>query len=96
MVSGDARPRIVVQGKPQVFGISGNTAGTRGLSKNLTAFGPGGKAKAHDHKDDETALYGISGKIAVYYGHDLEHDCLDGRVDGKVVLQWAALMRAKA
>ena len=33
------------QGIPQFFGISGGSAGARGLSMNLTAFGPGGCAK---------------------------------------------------
>ncbi len=79
----DAEPKVVilrpeatraaVQGMPQFFGINGQTAGARGLSMNLTAFPPGGKSKAHYHRDFETAIYGISGKIALYHGHALEH-----------------------
>lgn len=65
--------RVAVQGMPQFFGISGQTAGARGISMNLTAFPPGGKAKAHYHRDFETAIYGLSGKIALYHGHNLEH-----------------------
>jgi uncharacterized RmlC-like cupin family protein len=61
-----------VQGMPQFFGISGATAGARGLSMNLTAFGPGGKAKAHYHRDFETAIYGLSGRIALFHGPALE------------------------
>ena len=68
--------KVAVQGMPQFFGISGATAGAKGLSMNLTAFGPGGRAKAHYHKDYETAIYGMTGKIALYYGHQLENDCL--------------------
>jgi uncharacterized RmlC-like cupin family protein len=60
------------QGMPQFFGISGHSAGARGLSMNLTAFPPGGKSKAHFHRDFETAIYGISGQIALYHGHQLE------------------------
>ena len=68
--------RTAVQGMPQFFGISGHTTGAKGLSMNLTAFPPGGKAKAHYHRDFETAIYGISGKIALYHGHALEHRSL--------------------
>lgn len=65
-----------VQGMPQFFGISGQTAGAKGLSMNLTAFPPGGKSKAHFHRDFETAIYGISGQIALYHGPNLEHRSL--------------------
>ena len=64
------------QGMPQFFGISGASAGSTGLSMNLTAFGPGGSAKAHYHRDFETAIYGVTGKIALFYGHDLEEAIL--------------------
>ena len=73
------RPEITsaaVQGMPQFFGISGQTAGAKGLSMNLTAFPPGGKSKAHFHRDYETAIYGISGQIALYHGHALEQRSL--------------------
>ena len=69
--TGEAR-----QGMPQFFGISGNSAKATGISMNLTAFGPGGSAKAHYHKDFETAIYGISGRIALFYGNALENECL--------------------
>lgn len=64
--------QIARQGMPQFFGISKATAGARAISMNLTAFGPGGRAKAHYHRDFETAIYGISGQIALYYGKKLE------------------------
>ena len=64
------------QGMPQFFGISGATAGAKALSMNLTAFGPGGAAKAHFHRDFETAIYGVTGRIALFYGKDLEHEVL--------------------
>jgi uncharacterized RmlC-like cupin family protein len=65
--------QIARQGMPQFFGISGASTGARNISMNVTAFGPGGKAKAHYHKDYETAIYGVSGLIALYHGHELEH-----------------------
>jgi uncharacterized RmlC-like cupin family protein len=64
--------QIARQGMPQFFGISKATAGAKAISMNLTAFGPGGRAKAHYHKDFETAIYGMSGQIALYYGEKLE------------------------
>lgn len=82
----DAEPRVVilrpettraaVQGMPQFFGISGSTTGAKGLSMNLTAFPPSGKSRAHFHRDFETAIYGISGRIALYHGHRLEQRSL--------------------
>ncbi|MBL0374250.1 cupin domain-containing protein [Rhizobium sp. KVB221] len=64
--------QIARQGMPQFFGISKASAGAKAISMNLTAFGPGGRAKAHYHRDFETAIYGISGQIALYYGERLE------------------------
>jgi uncharacterized RmlC-like cupin family protein len=61
------------QGMPQFFGVSRATAGAKNISMNVTAFGPGGKAKAHYHRDYETAIYGVSGLIALYHGHELEN-----------------------
>nr|WP_229583214.1 cupin domain-containing protein [Paracoccus sp. S-4012] len=39
---------------------------------NLTAFPPGGKAKAHYHRGFETAIYGLTGRMALYHGPQLE------------------------
>jgi uncharacterized RmlC-like cupin family protein len=61
------------QGMPQFFGVSAATAGAKSISMNVTAFGPGGKAKAHYHRNYETAIYGVSGLIALYHGHNLEN-----------------------
>jgi len=73
------RPRATSaarQGMPQFFGISGASAGATALSMNLTAFGPGGSAKAHYHRDFETAIYGVTGRIALFYGAELEKEVL--------------------
>jgi uncharacterized RmlC-like cupin family protein len=64
------------QGMPQFFGVSGHSAGATGISMNLTAFGPGGSAKAHYHRDFETAIYGVTGRIALFYGDQLEQELL--------------------
>lgn len=67
---------LAVQGMPQFFGISRASAGAEGISMNLTTFGPGGKAKAHFHRGFETAIYGLSGRTALYYGPRLEEMCM--------------------
>jgi len=64
------------QGMPQFFGISAASAGSEAISMNLTAFGPGGRAKVHYHRDFETAIYGVSGRIALHWGAALENACL--------------------
>jgi uncharacterized RmlC-like cupin family protein len=65
--------QVARQGMPQFFGISKASAGAKAISMNLTAFGPGGRAKVHYHKDFETAIYGMSGNIALFYGERLEN-----------------------
>lgn len=60
------------QGLPQFFGVSGATTGAKNISMNVTAFAPGGRAKVHYHRDYETAIYGVSGRIALYHGANLE------------------------
>jgi len=67
---------VARQGMPQFFGISGASVGATGLSMNLTAFGPGGSARAHYHRDFETAIYGVTGRIALFYGKELENEVL--------------------
>lgn len=71
-----AATKVAVQGMPQFFGISRASAGAEGISINLTTFGPGGKAKAHYHRGFETAIYGLSGRTALYYGAQLEEMCM--------------------
>lgn len=65
--TGEAR-----QGIPQYFGISHDSAGAQGLSMNVTAFGPGGKSKAHFHRNFETAIYAVTGHVALFHGQKLE------------------------
>ena len=64
------------QGMPQFFGVSENTTGARHLSLNVTAFGPGGRAKSHRHRDYETAIYTRSGRIVLLHGPALETESL--------------------
>lgn len=60
------------QDVPVRVGISGTTAGATGLSLHLTTFPPGGSTKPHKHVDYETAIYGVCGSVALFYGEGLE------------------------
>ena len=62
------------QGLSYVPGITAETAGARGLSLNLVTIPPGGRAKAHLHREHETAIYVVSGQAEMWYGEKLaEH-----------------------
>jgi uncharacterized RmlC-like cupin family protein len=57
---------------PVFFGVSNASAGSRGLSLNLTVFPPGGKSNAHMHREFETAIYAVKGAVEIFYGDRLE------------------------
>ncbi len=62
----------VRQDVPVHVGISGATAGATGLSLHLTSFPAGGSTRPHMHLDYETAIYGVRGSVALFYGERLE------------------------
>lgn len=57
---------------PNFVGISGKTAGAKGLSMNLVIIPPGSAAKPHFHKDYESAVYVLKGRVETRYGKDLK------------------------
>lgn len=57
---------------PYFVGISGSTAGTTGLSLNLVIIPPGAAAEPHLHKDYETAIYLMKGRVETCYGEGLK------------------------
>jgi uncharacterized RmlC-like cupin family protein len=58
----------------QVFeGISAERAGSRGLCLHVVSFAPGDRARAHLHRDHESAIYQLSGATFCWYGEQLEH-----------------------
>ena len=61
------------QGIPYFLGVSGKSAGAKGLSLNLVVVPPGGKAEPHTHSDFESAVYVISGSAIHHWGDRLEH-----------------------
>lgn len=74
------RPEVEVmtrQKLPYFLGISGQTAGTQGLSMNLVIIPPGGSATPHYHRDYETAIYLLKGKVETRYGKDLSKSIIN-------------------
>ena len=68
---------IMTQQKlPYYVGISKNTAGAKGISMNRVVIPPGGKAEAHFHKDFETAIYLLKGRVDTRYGEGLKESIL--------------------
>ena len=58
------------QNLPYYVGISQETAGAKGLSMNLVVIPPGGSPKAHYHKDFETAIYLLKGRVETRFGEN--------------------------
>jgi uncharacterized RmlC-like cupin family protein len=62
---------------PYFFGISSATAGTTGISMNLVVIPPGASAEPHFHKDYETAIYILKGRIETRYGKRLRRSLIN-------------------
>ena len=61
---------------PNFVGISGKTAGAKGLSMNLVIIPPGAAAEAHFHKGYESAVYVLKGRVETRYGKDLKESVI--------------------
>ena len=62
---------------PYFFGISGTTAGTRGISMNLVVIPAGGTAEPHFHRNYETAIYILKGRVRTQYGKGLKQSVIN-------------------
>ena len=69
------------QNLPYYVGISKETAGAKGLSMNLVVIPPGGSPKAHYHKDFETAIYLLKGKVETRFGENLQESKINEEGD---------------
>ena len=58
---------------PVFFGVSGESAGAKVLSLNVTSFPPGGSSNAHMHDGFETAIRHLDGRVAIFYGERLQN-----------------------
>lgn len=62
---------------PYFVGISQKTAGATGISMNLVIIPPNGTAKPHYHRDYETAIYLIKGRVETRYGKGLKQSVIN-------------------
>ena len=69
------------QNLPYYVGISQETAGAKGLSMNLVIIPPGGSPKAHYHKDFETAIYLLKGRVETRFGENLQESKINEEGD---------------
>jgi uncharacterized RmlC-like cupin family protein len=69
------------QNLPYYIGISQETAGAKGLSMNLVIIPPGGSPKAHYHKDFETAIYLLKGRVETRFGENLQESKINEEGD---------------
>jgi uncharacterized RmlC-like cupin family protein len=56
---------------PYFIGVSGATVGSTGLSMHLLAIPPGARSEPHSHRDHETAIYVLEGRVETRYGAGL-------------------------
>jgi uncharacterized RmlC-like cupin family protein len=63
---------MTLQRVPYFFGISGASAGARGLSMHLVVIPPGAEAEPHVHRGYETAIYVLEGHVETRYGRGLK------------------------
>ncbi len=61
---------------PYFVGISGATAGAKGISMNLIIIPAGGAAEPHLHKGYETAIYLLKGRVNTRYGLNLRESVI--------------------
>ena len=65
------------QGLNYTPGISAETVGSVGIHLQLVTIPPGAKAKAHLHKNHETAIYVLSGEAGMWYGDNLQEHMIN-------------------
>lgn len=66
------REVLTRQRLPYFVGISGETAGSRGLSMHMVVIPPGGVAAPHRHRGYETAIYVLEGRVETRFGPGLQ------------------------
>ncbi|MEN9224359.1 MAG: cupin domain-containing protein [Thermostichus sp. HHBFW_bins_43] len=66
-----------LQKLPYFVGISQATAGAKGISMNRVVIPPGGTAEPHFHRDYETAIYLLKGRVETRYGPGLKQSVIN-------------------
>lgn len=72
---------VTEQKLPYYVGISKDTAGATGISMNRVVIPPGATAEPHYHKDFETAIYLLEGRVDTRYGEGLKESILTEKGD---------------
>jgi len=62
---------------PCFVGVSEATAGAKSILMNLVIIPPGGSAEPHFHRDYETAIYLIKGRVETRYGKGLKQSVVN-------------------
>jgi uncharacterized RmlC-like cupin family protein len=62
---------LTKQRLPYFVGVSGETAGARGLSMHMVVIPPGARAEPHAHRGHETAIYVLEGRVETRWGDGL-------------------------
>lgn len=66
---------------PYFLGISKASTGAKGISMNLVVIPPGASAEPHSHRDFETGIYVLQGKVETRYGEGLSKSVINGAGD---------------
>jgi len=66
---------------PYFTGISRESAGAQGISMNLVIIPAGAKAEPHYHKNFETAIYILEGRVENRYGKNLKESIVTEKGD---------------
>ena len=72
---------LTTQQLPYFLGISCNTTGAKHLSMNLVVIPPGAKAEPHYHKDFETGIYVLQGRVETRFGEGLKKSVINDAGD---------------
>ncbi len=72
-----AKETMTHQGVPYLMGITGQSAGARGLSMSMVIIPPGKAALPHFHRGFETAVYIIEGRVETRYGEGLKKSIIN-------------------
>jgi uncharacterized RmlC-like cupin family protein len=62
---------------PYFVGVSRATAGAKGISMNLVIIPPGSSAEPHFHRNYETAIYLLKGRVETRYGQGLKQSVIN-------------------
>lgn len=69
-------PYVGQQGFTYLAGLTGGTAGSRGISMTIVLLPDGARARTHLHREIETAVYILEGQTDMHFGDSLQEMCV--------------------